>query len=181
MSLIKNVAQQVKKDASRLNQSFLLSSLPLFIPLPSSGSTNKRSSVKGLLLRRLSPGRLQREQSPAASRNHRSILPRPRHPPRGEEGLRSTQGGCSSVHWTDPLQHRPNRKIFEIRKKSQRGISLQRSAQYLQSELPVRIAHRIKGFRSLPFIVVTNPHILKVVSNYSFSSLRLDISDISCL
>ncbi|CAG5102855.1 Oidioi.mRNA.OKI2018_I69.chr1.g499.t1.cds [Oikopleura dioica] len=46
------------------------------------------------------------------------------------------------------------------------NIDLIRSAQYLQSELPVRIAHRIKGFRSLPFIVVTNPHILKVMEQY---------------
>lgn len=30
------------------------------------------------------------------------------------------------------------------------------------------MAHRIKGFRKLPFIVVTNPHILKVVSTITF-------------
>ena len=30
------------------------------------------------------------------------------------------------------------------------------------------MAHRIKGFRKLPFIVVTNPHILKVVSTINF-------------
>ena len=30
------------------------------------------------------------------------------------------------------------------------------------------MAHRIKGFRKLPFIVVTNPHILKVVSTIKF-------------
>ena len=40
----------------------------------------------------------------------------------------------------------------------------QRSAQYLHKELPVRIAHRIRGFRGLPFIVGCNPTILKVVS-----------------
>ena len=41
----------------------------------------------------------------------------------------------------------------------------QRSAQYLHKELPVRIAHRIAGFRGLPFIVGCNPSILAVVSN----------------
>lgn len=40
---------------------------------------------------------------------------------------------------------------------------LQKSARYLQQELPVRIAHRIKGFRSLPFIIGCNPTILHVV------------------
>ena len=39
----------------------------------------------------------------------------------------------------------------------------QRSAQYLCKELPVRIAHRIAGFRHLPFIVGCNPTILQVV------------------
>jgi len=41
-----------------------------------------------------------------------------------------------------------------------------RTSQFLQTELPVRVAHRIKGFRKLPFIVVTNPHILKVMELY---------------
>lgn len=41
-----------------------------------------------------------------------------------------------------------------------------RTTQFLQTELPVRVAHRIKGFRKLPFIVVTNPNILKVMELY---------------
>lgn len=41
-----------------------------------------------------------------------------------------------------------------------------RTAQYLQSELPVRVAHRIKGFHNLPFIIVTNPRILGVMELY---------------
>ena len=40
---------------------------------------------------------------------------------------------------------------------------LKKSAQYLHKELPVRIAHRIQGFRSLPFIVGCNPTLLAVV------------------
>ena len=41
---------------------------------------------------------------------------------------------------------------------------LQTTSKYLQNELPVRLAHQIKRYRKLPFIVATNPHILKVVS-----------------
>lgn len=41
-----------------------------------------------------------------------------------------------------------------------------RSAQYLHKELPVRIAHRIAGFRDLPFIVSCNPTILGVHELY---------------
>lgn len=37
---------------------------------------------------------------------------------------------------------------------------LLRSAQYLHKELPVRLAHRIVGFRNLPFIIGCNPTIL---------------------
>uniref|UniRef100_A0A667HZH7 Protein-serine/threonine kinase n=1 Tax=Lynx canadensis TaxID=61383 RepID=A0A667HZH7_LYNCA len=47
--------------------------------------------------------------------------------------------------------------------RSQDGSHLLKSARYLQQELPVRIAHRIKGFRSLPFIIGCNPTILHVV------------------
>ncbi|CAD5121075.1 DgyrCDS9613 [Dimorphilus gyrociliatus] len=41
-----------------------------------------------------------------------------------------------------------------------------RSVQYLHKELPVRIAHRIAGFRNLPFIVGCNPSILSVHELY---------------
>uniref|UniRef100_A0A8D2IPZ1 Protein-serine/threonine kinase n=1 Tax=Varanus komodoensis TaxID=61221 RepID=A0A8D2IPZ1_VARKO len=47
--------------------------------------------------------------------------------------------------------------------RSQDGSHLLKSARYLHHELPVRIAHRIKGFRSLPFIIGCNPTILHVV------------------
>jgi len=40
------------------------------------------------------------------------------------------------------------------------------SAQYLHRELPVRVAHRIVGFRDLPFIVGANPTILGVHEMY---------------
>ncbi|XP_015988349.2 3-methyl-2-oxobutanoate dehydrogenase [lipoamide] kinase, mitochondrial isoform X3 [Rousettus aegyptiacus] len=50
--------------------------------------------------------------------------------------------------------------------RSQDGSHLLKSARYLQQELPVRIAHRIKDFRSLPFIIGCNPTILHVHELY---------------
>uniref|UniRef100_A0A8C0U3F8 Protein-serine/threonine kinase n=1 Tax=Cyanistes caeruleus TaxID=156563 RepID=A0A8C0U3F8_CYACU len=47
-----------------------------------------------------------------------------------------------------------------------RGFLGQKSARYLQQELPVRIAHRIQGFRNLPFIIGCNPTILHVHELY---------------
>jgi len=41
-----------------------------------------------------------------------------------------------------------------------------RSAVYLQRELPIRVAHRIVNFRSLPFIIGCNPTILSVHELY---------------
>lgn len=50
--------------------------------------------------------------------------------------------------------------------KSPDNSHLLKSAQYLYNELPVRIAHRIVGFRGLPFIVGCNPTILQVHEMY---------------
>ncbi|KAA0186990.1 hypothetical protein HAZT_HAZT003033 [Hyalella azteca] len=50
--------------------------------------------------------------------------------------------------------------------KSKDGRHVLKSAQYLQRELPIRIAHRIKDFRNLPFIVGSNPVILGVHELY---------------
>ncbi|XP_041348387.1 3-methyl-2-oxobutanoate dehydrogenase [lipoamide] kinase, mitochondrial-like [Gigantopelta aegis] len=50
--------------------------------------------------------------------------------------------------------------------KSADNSHILRSAQYLHKELPVRIAHRIAGFRNLPFIVGCNPIILQVHELY---------------
>jgi len=46
------------------------------------------------------------------------------------------------------------------------GSHIMKSAQYLQVELPIRIAHRIAGIRNLPFIVGCNPSILSVHELY---------------
>jgi pyruvate dehydrogenase kinase 2/3/4 len=51
---------------------------------------------------------------------------------------------------------------------------LLRSANYVREELPVRLAHRIRDFQRLPFIVVTNPHIASLYALYwaAFEELR---------
>lgn len=51
--------------------------------------------------------------------------------------------------------------------------SLQACTQYAKTELPVRLARRVRAFQSLPFIVGTNPHIKEIYSLYydSFESL----------
>ncbi|KAF9321831.1 hypothetical protein BG003_010855 [Podila horticola] len=43
---------------------------------------------------------------------------------------------------------------------------LLKSANYVRQELPVRLAHRIRDFQNLPFIVGTNPHIELVYDLY---------------
>lgn len=43
---------------------------------------------------------------------------------------------------------------------------LLKSANYVRTELPVRLAHRIRDFQQLPFIVGTNPHIQLVYDLY---------------
>lgn len=68
-------------------------------------------------------------------------------------------------------------KISDFEYEACRGVAcpwvVQRSAQYLHKELPVRIAHRIAGFRNLPFIVGCNPTILAVVSTFlSYDAFR---------
>lgn len=50
--------------------------------------------------------------------------------------------------------------------KTSDGSHILNSSRYLHKELPVRIAHRIKGFRSLPFIIGCNPTILQVHELY---------------
>lgn len=43
------------------------------------------------------------------------------------------------------------------------------SANFTLSILPSRLAHRIQSLRNLPFIVVSNPHVSKIHSNYLHS------------
>ncbi|CAG8517949.1 762_t:CDS:2 [Ambispora leptoticha] len=48
------------------------------------------------------------------------------------------------------------------------------SGNYVRTELPIRLAHRIRDFQNLPFIVGTNPHIEMVYGLYwsAFEKLR---------
>ena len=48
-------------------------------------------------------------------------------------------------------------------------VCIQGRARYLQKELPVRIAHRITAFQSLPFNVVNNATIFRVVRQHSLA------------
>lgn len=48
------------------------------------------------------------------------------------------------------------------------------SANYVRTELPTRIAHRIRDMQQLPYVVVTNPHINDVYNLYynAFDTFR---------
>ncbi|KAI9828426.1 MAG: hypothetical protein M1832_002854 [Thelocarpon impressellum] len=48
------------------------------------------------------------------------------------------------------------------------------SANYVRTELPTRIAHRIRDMQTLPYVVVTNPHMSHVYDLYykAFEALR---------
>ncbi|CZT50857.1 probable ] kinase, mitochondrial precursor [Rhynchosporium secalis] len=48
------------------------------------------------------------------------------------------------------------------------------SANYVRTELPTRLAHRIRDMQTLPYVVVTNPHISQVYELYykAFEALR---------
>ncbi|KAJ9139472.1 Serine threonine-protein kinase [Pleurostoma richardsiae] len=48
------------------------------------------------------------------------------------------------------------------------------SANYVRTELPTRIAHRIRDLQQLPYVVVTNPHISEVYDLYynAFDTFR---------
>ena len=48
------------------------------------------------------------------------------------------------------------------------------SANYVRTELPTRLAHRLRDMQTLPFVVVTNPHMSHVYDLYykAFEKLR---------
>ncbi|KAK4104897.1 alpha-ketoacid dehydrogenase kinase [Parathielavia hyrcaniae] len=56
------------------------------------------------------------------------------------------------------------------------------SANYVRTELPTRIAHRIRDMQQLPYVVVTNPHINEVYDLYytAFDTFR-KVKDIKTL
>lgn len=73
-----------------------------------------------------------------------------------------------------PVTRMTLKKLFEFGKDLKNESRLILSAQYLHKELPIRIAHRVRDFQKLPFIVGCNPHIQSVYYLYlrTFDILR---------
>ncbi|KAI1205934.1 alpha-ketoacid dehydrogenase kinase [Annulohypoxylon truncatum] len=97
--------------------------------------------------------------------------------------------GRASRRWTHSAKWRPVQVLDEWVVKEARPISLRQlmvfgrsltearlisSANYVRTELPTRIAHRIRDMQRLPYVVVTNPHISDVYELYytAFDSFR---------
>ncbi|KAI1768699.1 alpha-ketoacid dehydrogenase kinase [Hypoxylon sp. FL1150] len=97
--------------------------------------------------------------------------------------------GPSSRRWSSSAKWRPVQVLDEWVAKEARPISLRQlmvfgrsltearlmsSANYVRTELPTRIAHRIRDMQRLPYVVVTNPHISDVYELYytAFDSFR---------
>ncbi|XXH00449.1 U3 snoRNP protein [Hypoxylon texense] len=91
--------------------------------------------------------------------------------------------------WSHSAKWRPVQVLDEWVAKEARPISLRQlmvfgrsltearlmsSANYVRTELPTRIAHRIRDMQRLPYVVVTNPHISDVYELYytAFDSFR---------
>ncbi|KAI1414295.1 alpha-ketoacid dehydrogenase kinase [Hypoxylon sp. FL1857] len=94
-----------------------------------------------------------------------------------------------SRRWTHTAKWRPVQVLDEWVAKEARPISLRQlmvfgrsltearlisSANYVRTELPTRIAHRIRDMQRLPYVVVTNPHISDVYELYynAFDTFR---------
>jgi pyruvate dehydrogenase kinase 2/3/4 len=88
--------------------------------------------------------------------------------------------GASSPTPTAP-QWRPSAALDEWCQRDARPISLRQltffgrtltearlisSANYVRTELPTRIAHRLRDMQTLPYVVVTNPHLAHVYELY---------------
>ena len=88
--------------------------------------------------------------------------------------------GASSSSPTAP-QWRPSAALDEWCQRDARPISLRQltffgrtltearlisSANYVRTELPTRIAHRLRDMQTLPYVVVTNPHLAHVYELY---------------
>ncbi|RFU33451.1 [Pyruvate dehydrogenase (acetyl-transferring)] kinase, partial [Scytalidium lignicola] len=110
----------------------------------------------------------------------------------------TSNGGCHAASQyqrilTRPLHNtppwRPASSLDEWVAKEARPISLRQlmvfgrsltearlisSANYVRTELPARLAHRIRDMQTLPYVVVTNPHMSQVYELYykAFESLR---------
>ncbi|KAF3064235.1 kinase 2, mitochondrial [Daldinia childiae] len=95
----------------------------------------------------------------------------------------------TSKRWSHAAKWRPVQVLDEWVVKEARPISLRQlmvfgrsltearlisSANYVRTELPTRIAHRIRDMQRLPYVVVTNPHISDVYELYytAFDTFR---------
>ncbi|KAI2777263.1 alpha-ketoacid dehydrogenase kinase [Daldinia loculata] len=95
----------------------------------------------------------------------------------------------TSKRWSHTAKWRPVQVLDEWVVKEARPISLRQlmvfgrsltearlisSANYVRTELPTRIAHRIRDMQRLPYVVVTNPHISDVYELYytAFDTFR---------
>ncbi|KAF4635548.1 hypothetical protein G7Y89_g2552 [Cudoniella acicularis] len=107
--------------------------------------------------------------------------------PRSRAGGNKLQCSVRQVH--NPPPWRPAYSLDQWVAKEARPISLRQlmvfgrtltearlisSANYVRTELPTRLAHRIRDMQTLPYVVVTNPHISQVYELYykAFESLR---------
>ncbi|KAI1111749.1 branched-chain alpha-ketoacid dehydrogenase [Nemania sp. NC0429] len=127
-----------------------------------------------------SPTRLCASTSWTPSR-HRAVYRLPVNPSRE---------GTAAPRWTHTIaKWRPTQALDEWVAKEARPISLRQlmvfgrsltearlisSANYVRTELPTRIAHRIRDMQRLPYVVVTNPHLSDVYELYytAFDTFR---------
>ncbi|KAH8654048.1 pyruvate dehydrogenase kinase [Tricladium varicosporioides] len=104
-------------------------------------------------------------------------------------GPRGTKLRCRARFVHSPPPWRPAYSLDQWVAKEARPISLRQlmvfgrtltdarlisSANYVRTELPTRLAHRIRDMQTLPYVVVTNPHISQVYELYykAFETLR---------
>ncbi|KAF4509686.1 hypothetical protein G6O67_003830 [Ophiocordyceps sinensis] len=118
---------------------------------------------------RLSPGPFA-SASPAASRIH--------HHHHNQQSRAASNGAWRPVSVLDEWVAREARPI-SLRQLMVFGRSLTESrlissANYVRTELPVRIAHRLRDMQRLPYVVVTNQHINDVYDLYynAFDTFR---------
>ncbi|KAI1079309.1 alpha-ketoacid dehydrogenase kinase [Whalleya microplaca] len=130
-----------------------------------------------------------KQKGPLPNRVPTIPIPIPRRPLLGPIDHRCFLGEASSRRWAHSAKWRPVQVLDEWVAKEARPISLRQlmvfgrsltearlisSANYLRTELPTRIAHRIRDMQRLPYVVVTNPHISDVYELYynAFDTFR---------
>ncbi|KAF9988659.1 hypothetical protein BGZ75_008900 [Mortierella antarctica] len=110
-------------------------------------------------------------QSPQSSplfrmNNPASIVPQPAHQPRRRYSPQHFyQNRILDPYVNQAVNPITLRQLVFFGRNMQED-KLLKSANYVRTELPVRLAHRIRDFQNLPFIVGTNPHIELVYDLY---------------